>query len=71
MLGSSFAVTRPTGLHHLIIADSLASRELWVEAGNRLIQELPKEVRDALLKHEREGTTASVEYGAASMLYIS
>jgi len=46
MLGSEFAVTQLKGLKRLIIANSLASRELWVEAANGLLQGFLEEVGD-------------------------
>jgi L-proline amide hydrolase len=66
MLGASFAITQPKGLHRLVIADSPASMILWVEAADKLRAKLPKDVQDTLLKHERDGTTDSKEYEAAS-----
>lgn len=38
------AITQPKGLNKLVIADSPASMELWLEAANKLRSELPKDV---------------------------
>lgn len=65
MLASEHALLRPTKLHKLIIADSPASMIDWVIAANGLRQGLPKDIQMTLTKHEKEGTTDSVEYEAA------
>ena len=45
MLGARFATRCPSGLKHLVIADSPASMHLWVEAANRLRSQLPMDVQ--------------------------
>lgn len=65
MLGAEHAVTRPSGLRSLVIANSPASMELWVREANRLRELLPPEVQATLLAHEAAGTTSSPEYQAA------
>ncbi len=65
MLGAEHAVRRPKGLRSLVIADSPASMELWVEEANRLREALPPEVQQTLLRHEAAGTTDSPEYAKA------
>ncbi|KAI0318464.1 proline-specific peptidase [Amylostereum chailletii] len=63
MLASDWVSTRhPPGLRHLILADSLASMELWEVSVNKLLSRFPEEFREMLHKHEREGTTDSKEY---------
>jgi len=69
MLAAEHAVTRPTGLASLVIADSPASMELWVAEANRLREALPPEVQATLLKHEAAGTTDSPEYNAAVRVF--
>ena len=67
MLGSAFASTRPAGLRRLVISNSPASMELWSVSCRALVKALPDEVRGALEKHEKEGTTDSEEYEGAVM----
>jgi L-proline amide hydrolase len=71
MLGSEHAVLRPACLHSLIIADSPASMQLWIEAANELREKLPKEVNEVLRRCERDGTTDSKEYENAMEVFYS
>jgi L-proline amide hydrolase len=65
MLGAEHAIRRPAGLRTLVIADSPASMDLWVSEANRLRLDLPGEVQETLLEHERAGTTDSPAYAEA------
>src|ERR1700690_833020 len=69
MLGAEHAVTRPKGLRALVISDSPASMELWVQEANRLRADLPSDVQAALLRHEAAGTTSTDEYNAAVRIF--
>jgi len=69
MLGAEHAVTRPAGLKSLVISDSPASMELWVQEANKLRKALPPEVQATLLKHEAAGTTTSEEYLTAMRVF--
>jgi L-proline amide hydrolase len=69
MLGAEHGITRPKGLRALVIADSPASMELWVQEANRLRAALPADVQATLLRHEKEGTTSSAEYTAAVQVF--
>jgi len=62
MLGMEYALTQPTGLKSLIVANSPASMTQWVSEANRLRTELPEGVQAALTEHEVAGTTDSAEY---------
>ncbi|CDO75001.1 hypothetical protein BN946_scf184965.g3 [Trametes cinnabarina] len=62
VLGAEVAVRRqPKGLRHLVLADSLASYELWEKSVMQLMATLPKEAQEDLmvgmkdLKRYREG----------------
>jgi proline-specific peptidase len=57
MLAMEYALTQPAGVSGLILASSLASVPQWVAEANRLRAELPPEVQQTLLQHERAGTT--------------
>lgn len=69
MLGAEHAVRQPSGLKALIIANSPANMRTWVSEANRLRSELPSEVQQTLLKHERLGTLTDPEYLAASRVF--
>ncbi|ADE84847.1 proline iminopeptidase-family hydrolase [Rhodobacter capsulatus] len=69
MLGGEHAVRRPKGLKAIIFANSLASMPTWVAEANRLRAELPPEVQDTLLRHERAGTLSDPDYLAASRVF--
>ncbi|ALN75376.1 proline iminopeptidase-family hydrolase [Aureimonas sp. AU20] len=69
MLGSEHAVRRPAGLKALILANSLASMDLWVAGAAQLRAELPAEVQEALDRHEAAGTTQDPEYLTASRVF--
>jgi len=69
MLAMEHALGHPPGLLSLVIADSPASMELWVQEANRLRDLLPEDVQAALLEHEAAGTTDSPEYQAAMMRF--
>ena len=65
MLGAAFATYRPEGLRRLVISNSPASMELWIEATGKLRGSLPERVREVLDRCEREGKTGSREYEEA------
>ena len=69
MLGAEYAVTRPVGLQSLVISNSPASMDLWVAEANRLREDLPVDVRDALDRHEANGTTDDAAYLAATQVF--
>ena len=69
MLGAEHAVLRPPGLRSLVIANSPASMELWVQEANRLRAMLPADVQAALLRHEAAGTTDTAEYSTAMRVF--
>ncbi len=69
MLAMEYALTQPRGLASLILADAPASMPQWVSEANRLRAELPADVQQNLLKHERAGSTEDPEYQRASGEY--
>lgn len=70
MLGAEIAVRRIARVQSLAICNSPASMQLWVEGAAELRAQLPPEVRDALARHEANGTVADPEYlGAAEVFY--
>lgn len=69
MLGMEYALTQPSGLASLTVADSPASMVQWVSEANRLRTQLPAEVQQTLLNHEQNGTTDSKEYQDAELVF--
>jgi L-proline amide hydrolase len=69
MLGMEHALEHPPGLRSLIVADSPASLELWLDEANRLRSLLPIEVQESLTRHEEADTTDSEEYQQAMMRF--
>jgi proline-specific peptidase len=69
MLAACHAIRLPKGLRRLVIADSPASMELWVQACDKLRQGLPENVQKTLLEHEKAGTTDSKEYEEAMQVF--
>jgi L-proline amide hydrolase len=65
MLALEHALDHPPGLRAIVVADSPASMELWVEEANRLRAELPSDVQATLTRHEEAGTTDDPEYEEA------
>jgi L-proline amide hydrolase len=69
MLGAEHAIRRPAGLKALVISNSPASMALWASEAKILRGDLPREVEDALDRHEAAGTTSDPEYLAAQKVY--
>jgi L-proline amide hydrolase len=69
MLGSSHAASRPKGLRRLVLANSPASVELWMQSIQKLRAELPKDVQEVIDEAERSGKTESPEYQEAVGLF--
>jgi L-proline amide hydrolase len=64
-----YALTQPPGLVSLILASSTSSIPLWISEANRLREELPSEVQETLLRHEKAGTLNDPEYQQATMVF--
>ena len=69
MLGMEYALTQPSGLASLTVADSPASLVQWVGEANRLRAQLPLEVQQTLAYHEQHGTTDSEDYQDAMLVF--
>ena len=69
MLAMEYALTQPSGLASLVVADAPASMSQWVSEANRLRAELPPEAQQTLLKHEAAGTVDSPEYQEAMLVF--
>lgn len=66
MLALEVALSGASGLASLVLSSTLPSTRLWIEEAIRLRAELPADVRKALEKHERAGTTDDPAYEAAA-----
>jgi L-proline amide hydrolase len=69
MLAAEHAVRQPPGLRALVISNSPASMALWVSEARRLRALMPRELEEALDRHEAQGTTNDPEYLAATQTY--
>jgi proline-specific peptidase len=69
MLAMEYALTQPSGLASLILADTTASMPQWVSETSRLVAELPPDVQKTLREHEEAGTTDSPEYMKAYRVF--
>ena len=68
-LAQEYALTRPRGLHSLVLANTAASFPDFVAEANRLRALLPPEVEATLRRHEEAGTTDDPEYAAACEVF--
>jgi L-proline amide hydrolase len=69
MLGAEIATRQPAGLTSLALCNSPASMQLWVEGAAELRAALPAEARDALDRHEADGTVTHPDYLAATAVF--
>jgi L-proline amide hydrolase len=69
MLGAEIAVRQPAGLKSLEICNSPASMELWLAGAARLRAELPEATREALDRHEADGTLDHPDYVEATRVF--
>jgi L-proline amide hydrolase len=69
MLAMEHALQHPPGLRSIVVADSPASIPLWVAEANRLRDDLPTDVQEALTRHEAAGSTDSPEYREAMRVF--
>ena len=68
-LAQEYALTHPRGLRSLVLADTAASMEAFVQEADRLRADLPAEVEATLRRHEAAGTTDDPAYAAACDVY--
>ena len=68
-LAQEYALTRPSGLRALVLADTAASFPDFVAECNRLRGLLPPEVEETLRLHEEAGTTDDLRYAAACEVF--
>jgi len=72
MLAMQYAIERrPAGVRSMVVASSPASLDLWASEALRLVNYLPDEHKQAILKGLDEGVYDSAEYLAASDVYYA
>jgi L-proline amide hydrolase len=71
MLAAEHAVRQPEGLRSLILSNSLASSALWAQGATRLRAQLPLGTREALERHEADGSLDDPAYTAAVEEYYA
>lgn len=69
MLAAELGVLKPTNIASLSICNSPAAMHLWSEAAAALRDELPDDIREALERHEADGSFDDPEYIAAEHEY--
>jgi proline iminopeptidase len=69
MLATEYALGRPAGILTLTLASPCISITRWIQDADRLKQGLPEEVQRTIDEHERIGSTACLEYAAATLVY--
>ena len=65
MLGAEYAVLKPQGLNKLILSDSLAAMELWVQSEIELLSTFPQDIQDGVMV----GFSDPARYRAASIVF--
>lgn len=71
MIALQYALEAPTGVASLILASGTSSMPQWAAEAARQRLELPPDVRAALERHERAGTTDDPEYEDAQMAFYA
>ena len=69
MLAMEYALRRPPGLMSLVLASAPSSMRRWTGEADRLRQLLPAAVQETLVRHERDGSTDSLEYQQAMLIF--
>ena len=69
MFAAMWAVRNPKGLNKVVISNSPTSMDLWVKSCKSLREKLPKEIDDALEKHEQAQTYDEQEYKDAVQFF--
>jgi L-proline amide hydrolase len=69
MLAAEHALRQPAGLRGVVLSNSPASMALWASEAKILRAQLPREVEDALDRHEAAGTINDPEYLDATKVY--
>jgi proline-specific peptidase len=68
-LAQEYMLTKPSGVKSLILSNSAASTQRWIEEANLLRAELPEKTRQILQEHEDAGTLDHPDYVLATEVY--
>ncbi len=68
-LAQEYMLTKPSGVKSLILADTAASTQRWIDEANLLRAKLPEALQQTLKKHEEAGTTSDPAYVSATEVY--
>jgi L-proline amide hydrolase len=68
-LAQEYALTQPSGLRSLVLANTAASFPDFLAECNGLRTELPPDVEETLQRHEEVGTTDDPDYMEAAMVF--
>lgn len=69
MLAVDYMLTKPEGVRSLILASPALSARRWAEDAERLLAQLPEDLRNAVKNHDAAGTTDDPEYQEAITEY--
>ncbi len=69
MLAVDYMLTKPNGVHALVLASPSLDMSRWVADADSLLTTLPDSVREVISEHEDAGTTDSPEYQNAMMVF--
>jgi len=70
-LAQEYALTQPAGLRSLVLADTAASWADFASEAGKLVELLPADVRETLLRHEEAGTYDDPEYMEAALVFYA
>jgi L-proline amide hydrolase len=70
-LAEEYALTQPSGLHSIVLADTAASWADFAAEAGKLRAELPADVQATLDRHEAAGTYDDPEYMEACLVFYS
>lgn len=70
-LAIEYTLKHPEKVASLTLASPLISSKIWVADAKRLISELPLETQKAILMHEEQNTTDSIEYKNAMDVFYN
>ncbi|KUJ09533.1 proline-specific peptidase [Mollisia scopiformis] len=70
-LAAEHAVLHPQGLRRLVLSSSPASKPDLMLASQKLRDQLPSDIQEALIKNEDAGTLDDPQYKQAKMFYFS
>lgn len=68
-LAQEYMLTKPNGVKSLILANSAASTQRWIDEATILRAKLPQEIQHILQEHENAGTLDDPAYVSATEIY--